>query len=196
MTVVPASSLPLHEHRSARAQGGTSAIRRTALLTRRQREDMAQSARPPGFARRAGLVDKAAAIYEDTSRAGRASAHYGVVNGKRLSGMTAYLSGVRAMITTTRRARSTVNARSQPIVPLQSIPPMHNPAREACSTSRQDGQDARNGAGISRHRTAARRGSRPKHMIDPQELAEGRDGDAGREDRRRQRSFRVEASET
>jgi poly(3-hydroxybutyrate) depolymerase len=165
-TVFQRHSLPLHELEVRGRKVEPSAIRRTALLTiEGERDDICAVGQTLAAQ---DLCDKLRP-YLKTHHVQTGVGHYGVFNGKRWE--RHIYPRVRAMIHDNEASPINVNARSQPIVPLQSIPPMHNPA--AASVLNEPGKTGKAGKTGADIKAPQRRSAiAPEHMIDPQELAE------------------------
>ncbi|SAL78833.1 polyhydroxyalkanoate depolymerase, intracellular [Caballeronia choica] len=165
-TVFQRHSLPLHELEVRGRKVEPSAIRRTALLTiEGERDDICAVGQTLAAQ---DLCDKLRP-YLKTHHVQTGVGHYGVFNGKRWE--RHIYPRVRAMIHDNEASPINVNARSQPIVPLQSIPPMHNPA--VASVLNEPGKTGKAGKTGADIKAPQRRSAiAPEHMIDPQELAE------------------------
>jgi hypothetical protein len=169
-TVFQRHSLPLHELEVRGRKVEPSAIRRTALLTiEGERDDICAVGQTLAAQ---DLCDKLRP-YLKAHHVQTGVGHYGVFNGRRWERQI--YPRVRALIHDNEASPINVNARSQPIVPLQSIPPLQSAA--AKSVIDEPGKTGQAGAtGASAKRTKRREAIAPEHMIDPQTLADDTPG--------------------
>ncbi|MDR5753139.1 MULTISPECIES: polyhydroxyalkanoate depolymerase [unclassified Caballeronia] len=162
-TVFQRHSLPLHELEVRGRKVEPSAIRRTALLTiEGERDDICAVGQTLAAQ---DLCDKLRP-YLKAHHVQTGVGHYGVFNGRRWERQI--YPRVRALIHDNEASPINVNARSQPIVPLQSIPPITSAAAE--SVLNEPGKTGK--AGAAPKRTRRRESIAPEHMIDPQALAD------------------------
>jgi hypothetical protein len=165
-TVFQRHSLPLHELEVRGRKVEPSAIRRTALLTiEGERDDICAVGQTLAAQ---DLCDKLRP-YLKAHHVQTGVGHYGVFNGKRWERQI--YPRVRALIHDNEASPITVNARAQPILPLQSIAPLKS--AEALSVLDEPGKISTDATPRpSRHREAIA----PEHMIDPEALAEDAPG--------------------
>ncbi|SAL22868.1 polyhydroxyalkanoate depolymerase, intracellular [Caballeronia terrestris] len=161
-TVFQRHLLPLHELEVRGRKVEPSAIRRTALLTiEGERDDICAVGQTLAAQ---DLCDKLRP-YLKAHHVQTGVGHYGVFNGKRWE--RHIYPRVRALIHDNEASPITVNARAQPILPLQSIAPLKS--AEALSVMDEPGKISTDATPRpSRHREAIA----PEHMIDPEALAE------------------------
>jgi poly-beta-hydroxyalkanoate depolymerase len=133
-TVFQRHALPLHELEVRGRKVEPSAIRRTALLTvEGERDDICAVGQTLAAQ---DLCDRLRP-YLKAHHVQTVVGHYGVFNGKRWERQI--YPRVRALIYDNEASPTNVNARAQPILPLQSIPPPQAVPEPAASTTAQEG---------------------------------------------------------
>ncbi|CDY75343.1 Poly-beta-hydroxyalkanoate depolymerase [Caballeronia glathei] len=133
-TVFQRHALPLHELEVRGRKVEPSAIRRTALLTvEGERDDICAVGQTLAAQ---DLCDRLRP-YLKAHHVQTGVGHYGVFNGKRWERQI--YPRVRALIYDNEASPTNVNARAQPILPLQSIPPPQAVPEPAASTTAQEG---------------------------------------------------------